>query len=68
MFYDISGHLSGLPESFLSNRRLHVVLDPTLFLLYIDDLPDYVICTFQSMLMIPLSILSVSGHFICDNN
>ena len=52
----------GLISSFLSNRRLRVVLDgrssqeypvnmgvpqgsiPTLFLLYINDLPDNVIC------------------------
>ena len=62
--YGISGQILGLISSFLSNRRLRVVLDgkssqeypvnvgvpqgsilgPTLFLLYINDLPDDVIC------------------------
>ena len=56
--YGISGQIFILISSFLSNRRLRVVLDgkssqeypvngsilgPTLFLLYINDLPD-VIC------------------------
>ena len=63
-FYGISGQIFGLIYSFLSNRRLRVVLDgkssqeypvnagasqgsilaSTLFLLYINDLPDDVIC------------------------
>ena len=62
--YGISGQIFGLISSFLSNRRLRVVLDgkssqeypvnagvpqgsilgTTLFLLYINDLPDDVIC------------------------
>ena len=62
--YGISGQIFGLISSFLSNRRLRVVLDgkssqeypvntgvprgsilgPTLFLLYINDLPHDVIC------------------------
>ena len=62
--YGISGQIFGLISSFLSNRRLRVVLDgkssreypvnaevpqgsilgPTLFLLYINGLPDDVIC------------------------
>ena len=85
--YGISGQIFGLISSFLSNRRLRVVLDgkssqeysvnagvpegsilgPTLFLLYINDLPDDVICNIV-MLMILLSTLNVIRHLICGNN
>ena len=63
-FYGILGKILGFISSFVSNRRLQVVLDgksweefsvsaevpegsihgPTLFLLYINDLPNDVIC------------------------
>ena len=86
--YGISGQIFGLISSFLSNRRLRVVLNgkfsqeypvnarvpqgsilgPTLFLLYIDDLPDNISVIWLSMLMRLLSILSVIGHLICGNN
>ena len=62
--YGVSGQIFGLISSFLSNRRLRVVLNgkssqeypvnagvpqgsilgPKLFLLYVNDLPDDVIC------------------------
>ena len=41
--YGISGQIFGLISSFLSNRQLWVILDWS-FLLYINDLPDDVIC------------------------
>ena len=78
--YGISGQIFGLISSFLSNRRLRVVLDgkssqeypvnagipqgstfgPTLFLLYINDLPDDVICN--------IAIYADDTHLICGNN
>ena len=41
------------------------ILGPTFFLLYINDLPDDVIC---DILMILLSILKVIRHLICGNS
>ena len=70
--------LFGLISSFLSNRRLRVVLDgkssilgPTVFLLYINDIPHDVICDIAICAddtTILLSILSVIRHRICSNN
>ena len=84
--YGILGQIFCLISSFLSNRRLHVVLhgkssqeypvnagvtqgsilSPTIFLLYINDLPDDVILLF--ILMILLYTLNVIRCLICDNN
>ena len=44
------------------------IVDPTLFLLYINDLSDDVICGIVIYAMILLSILSVIRHLICGNN
>ena len=43
------------------------ILGPTLFLLYINDTPDDVICNI-AMLMILVSTVSVIRHLICGNN
>ena len=40
------------------------ILGPTFFLLYINDLPDDVICD----ILILLPILKVIRHLICGNN
>ena len=78
--YGILGQIFGLISSFLSNRRLRVVLDgkssqeypvnagvpqgsilgPTLFLLYINDLPDDVICN------IVIYAVDTTLYSICD--
>ena len=85
--YGVSGPIFGLISSFLSNRRLRVVLDgkssqeypvnarvpqgsilgPTLFLLYINDLPDDVICNI-AIYADDTSLYSVIRHLICGNN
>ena len=44
------------------------ILDPTLLLLHINDLPDDVICDIAIYADILLSILSVIGHLLCGNN
>ena len=44
------------------------ILGPTLSLLYINDLPDDVICDVATMLMILLSVLSATIYLICDNS
>ena len=85
--YKISGQTFGLILSFLSNRRLRVVLDgkssrecsvnagvpqssildPTLFLLYINALPD-VICNIAIYDGDTLLYPDVIGHLICVHN
>ena len=44
------------------------ILDPTLLLLHINDLPDDVICDIAIYADILLYILSVIGHLLCGNN
>ena len=106
--YGTSGQVFGLISSFLSNKRLRVVLDgnssqeypvnvgvpqwytlggkssheypvnvgvlqgailgPTVFLLYINDLPDILSVMLLSVLMILLSTVSVIRHLICGTN
>ena len=86
--YGISGQIFGLISSFLSNRRLWVVLDgkssqeypvdagvpegpvlgPILFLLYINDLPDDVICNIVIYADDTTLYSNVIRHLICGNN
>ena len=83
----ILGWIFGLNSSFLSNRRLRVVLDwkssqeypvdagvpqrsilgPTLFLLYINDLPDDAISNI-AIYADDTTFYSVIRHLICGNN
>ena len=79
--YGISGQIFGLISSFLSNRRLPVVLDgkssqeypvnvgvPQGSILGPTLFLTMLSVILLSMLMILLSILSVIGHLICGNN
>ena len=86
--YEILGHIFGLISSFLSNRRLQVVLDgkssqeypvnagvpqgsilgPTLFLLYINDLPDDVICNIAVCADDTTLYSKCDQDLICSNN
>ena len=44
------------------------IFGPTLFLLYINDLTDYVMCNLLCMLMKLLPTLNLIRHLICGNN
>ena len=78
----------GVVSSFLSNRRLWVVLDwktyeeylvndgvpkgfilgSTLFLQYINDLPDDVICNIASYIDDTTLYSKCDRHLVCCNN
>ena len=65
--YGISGQIFGLISSFVSNRRLQVVLDGKSSQEYPVNavlLPHVILLS----MLILLSILSVIGHLICGNN
>ena len=80
--YGISGQIFGLISSFLTNRRLQVVLNGKLLLEFLK--PPFLVLHFSyyrlmsslmmlsvillSKLMILLSTLSVIRHLICGNN
>ena len=86
--YGISSQLFRLISSFLSNRRLQVILDgkssqeypvnarvaqgfilgPTFFLLYINDLPDDVICNIAINADDATLYSNMIRHLICGNN
>ena len=55
-----------IPSECWSSSRLHSWFCTSL--LYINDLPDDVLCNNVNMLMIPLSTLNVIRHLICGNN
>ena len=65
---DISKTFDRVCHAGLLQRLKYYEISGQIFGLYINDLPDNVICDFASMLMTLLFILSVIRHLVCGNS